>query len=59
VLQGSEPVASLLLVVFSVGVGIGALGMTLFDGDLYFASRSLPPAPDVPGLGAFLAQPAH
>lgn len=79
VLQGSEHVASLLLVVFSVGVGIGALlcetlskrhveiglvplgalGMTLFAGDLYFASRSLPPAPEVLGLGAFLAQPAH
>jgi 1-acyl-sn-glycerol-3-phosphate acyltransferase len=71
-------VASLLLVVFSVGVGVGALlcemlsrrhveiglvplgaiGMTIFSVDLYFASRALPPASQL-GLGAFLAQPAH
>ena len=79
VLQGDEQVASLLLVVFSVGVGIGALlcetlskrhveiglvplgalGMTLFAGDLYLASRSLTPAGQVLGVGAFLAQQAH
>ena len=78
VLHGDEHVASLLLVVFSVGIGIGALlcevfsrrhveiglvpagaiGMSLFAIDLYFASRGLPVS--VPqGLGAFLAQPAH
>ena len=70
--------ASLLLVVFSVGVGIGALlcevasrrhveiglvpagaiGMSVFAIDLYFAARGLPTVP-VQGLGAFLAQPAH
>ena len=78
VLHGDEHVASLLLVVFSVGIGIGALlcevfsrrhveiglvpagaiGMSVFAIDLYFASRGLPVS--VPqGLGAFLAQPAH
>jgi 1-acyl-sn-glycerol-3-phosphate acyltransferase len=78
VLHGNEQVASLLLVVFSIGVGVGALlcemlsrrhveiglvplgaiGMTIFSVDLYFASRALPPA-DALTLGAFLAQPAH
>jgi 1-acyl-sn-glycerol-3-phosphate acyltransferase len=78
VLHGDEHVASLLLVVFSVGVGIGALlcevvsrrhveiglvpagaiGMSVFAIDLYFAARGLPAVP-VQGLGAFLAQPAH
>jgi 1-acyl-sn-glycerol-3-phosphate acyltransferase len=78
VLHGNEQVASLLLVVFSVGVGVGALlcemlsrrhveiglvplgaiGMTIFSVDLYFASRALPPASQL-ALGAFLAQPAH
>lgn len=78
VLHGDEQVASLLLVVFSVGIGLGALlcevlskrhveiglvplgaiGMTVFSVDLYFASRSLSPAGAL-GLGAFLAQPAH
>jgi 1-acyl-sn-glycerol-3-phosphate acyltransferase len=78
VLHGDEHVASLLLVVFSVGVGTGALlcevvsrrhveiglvpagaiGMSAFAIDLYFAARGLPSvAPQ--GLGAFLAQPAH
>ncbi len=92
VLHGNEQVASLLLLVFSVGIGmgsllcerlshrhveiglvpLGAIGMTVFAVDLYFASRGLvPPA----GLGAgagvdggaaaahtlrgFLAQAAH
>ena len=92
VLHGNEQVASLLLVVFSVGIGmgsllcerlshrhveiglvpLGAIGMTVFAVDLYFAARGLaPPA----GLGAdggrdlaagavhtlrsFLAQAAH
>ena len=78
VLHGDAHVASLLLVVFSVGVGIGALlcevvsrrhveiglvpagaiGMSVFAIDLYFAARALP-AVQVQGLGAFLAQPAH
>ena len=78
VLHGDEHVASLLLVVFSVGVGIGALlcevvsrrhveiglvpagaiGMSVFAIDLYFAARGLPAVP-VQGLGAFMAQPAH
>ena len=64
VLHGDEHVASLLLVVFSVGIGIGsllcemlsrrhveiglvplgAIGMSVFSVDLYFASRGLPPA---------------
>ncbi len=78
VLHGNEQVASLLLVVFSVGIGVGALlcemlskrhveiglvplgaiGMTLFSVDLYFASRGLPAAP-LMGAVAFLAQPPH
>ncbi|WP_225782606.1 MFS transporter [Xenophilus sp. Marseille-Q4582] len=78
VLHGNEQVASLLLVVFSVGIGVGsllcevlsrrqveiglvplgAIGMSVFAIDLYFASRALPPA-EVMGLGVFLAQPAH
>ncbi len=78
VLHGNEQVASLLLVVFSVGIGVGALlcemlskrhveiglvplgaiGMTVFSVDLYFASRGLPQAP-LMGAAGFLAQPAH
>jgi 1-acyl-sn-glycerol-3-phosphate acyltransferase len=78
VLHGDEQVASLLLVVFSVGIGIGsllcellskrhveiglvplgAIGMSVFAIDLYFASRALPPAEGLQ-LAAFLAQPAH
>ncbi len=78
VLHGNEQVASLLLVVFSVGIGIGALlcemlskrhveiglvplgaiGMSLFAVDLYFASRGLPPS-EVMSLSAFLGQTAH
>ena len=82
VLHGNEQVASLLLVVFSVGVGVGsllceklshrhveiglvplgAIGMTVFAIDLYFASRGLPP-PATGGadytLAGFLARPAH
>jgi 1-acyl-sn-glycerol-3-phosphate acyltransferase len=78
VLHGNEHVASLLLLVFSVGVGIGALmcellskrhveiglvpagaiGMSVFAVDLYFASRALPVSP-LQGLEQFLAQPAH
>jgi 1-acyl-sn-glycerol-3-phosphate acyltransferase len=78
VLHGDEHVASLLLVVFSIGIGtgsllcemlskrhveiglvpLGAIGMSVFAVDLYFASRALPPA-DALAIGAFIAQPAH
>jgi 1-acyl-sn-glycerol-3-phosphate acyltransferase len=78
VLHGDEHVASLLLVVFSVGIGIGSLlcevlsrrhveiglvplgavGMSIFAVDLYFASRSLAPA-SAYALQAFVAQTAH
>jgi len=78
VLHGNEQVASLLLVVFSIGIGtgsllcevmsrrhveiglvpLGAIGMSVFAVDLYFASSGLP-ASEVMGLGAFMAQPAH
>jgi 1-acyl-sn-glycerol-3-phosphate acyltransferase len=64
VLHGDEQVASLLLVVFSVGIGVGsllcevlsrrhveiglvplgAIGMSVFSVDLYFAARALPPS---------------
>jgi 1-acyl-sn-glycerol-3-phosphate acyltransferase len=94
VLHGNEQVASLLLVVFSVGIGtgsllcevmsrrhveiglvpLGAIGMTLFSVDLYFASTGLTaPATlaataaeaahaSIAGswtLAGFVAQPAH
>ncbi|MEO7391682.1 MAG: MFS transporter [Ramlibacter sp.] len=78
VLHGNEQVASLLLVVFSVGIAIGsllcevlsrrhveiglvplgAIGMSVFAVDLYFASRALPPAAALT-LGQFMAQSAH
>jgi 1-acyl-sn-glycerol-3-phosphate acyltransferase len=78
VLHGNEQVASLLLVVFSTGIGVGsllcevlsrrhveiglvplgAIGMSVFAIDLYFASRGLPPAVKLT-LGQFLAAPAH
>jgi predicted MFS family arabinose efflux permease len=78
VLHGDERVASLLLVVFSVGIGVGALlcegmsrqkveiglvplgavGMSVFAVDLYFASRALP-ASALMGLQDFVAAPAH
>jgi 1-acyl-sn-glycerol-3-phosphate acyltransferase len=78
VLHGNEQVASLLLVVFSVGVGtgallcevmsrrhveiglvpLGAIGMTVFAVDLYFASRGLPPVP-LMAAREFIGQPAH
>ncbi|QPF71704.1 MFS transporter [Roseateles sp. DAIF2] len=79
VLHGNEQVASLLLVVFSVGIGVGsllcevlsrrhveiglvplgAIGMSVFAIDLYFASRGLPAPPAALSLGAFMAQAAH
>jgi 1-acyl-sn-glycerol-3-phosphate acyltransferase len=78
VLHGNEQVASLLLIVFSIGIGtgslmcevlsrrhveiglvpLGAIGMSVFSIDLYFASRGLPPASSL-GLGEFIAMPAH
>ena len=78
VLHGNEQVASLLLVVFSIGIGtgallcevlskrhveiglvpLGAIGMSVFAIDLYFASRGLAPSAGYT-LGGFVAQPAH
>jgi 1-acyl-sn-glycerol-3-phosphate acyltransferase len=78
VLHGDEQVASLLLVVFSVGIGIGsllcevlsrrhveiglvplgAIGMSVFAVDLFFASRGLAPSAGYT-LSTFIAQPAH
>jgi len=39
-------------------VPLGAIGMTVFAIDFYFATRSLPPSAAL-ALGEFLAQPAH
>ena len=78
VLHGDERVASLLLVVFSIGIGtgallcemlsrrhveiglvpLGAIGMSVFAIDLYFAARGLPASGQM-GLAAFVAQTAH
>jgi 1-acyl-sn-glycerol-3-phosphate acyltransferase len=78
VLHGDEQVASLLLVVFSVGIGIGsllcevlsrrhveiglvpmgAIGMSVFAVDLYFASRGLAPSAGYT-LASFIADRAH
>ena len=78
VIHGNEQVASLLLVVFSVGIAtgsllcevlskrhveiglvpLGAIGMSVFAIDLYFASRGLPPG-SIMGVGTFVSQPAH
>src|SRR6185369_10055361 len=78
VLGGDEHVASFLLVVFSVGIGVGsllceklsrrhvevglvpvgAIGMSVFAIDLYFATRGAPPASLV-GVSDFLAQPGR
>ena len=78
VLHGDEQVASLLLVVFSIGIGVGsllcetlsrrqveiglvplgAIGMSVFAIDLYFASRALPALAEM-GLGDFIGRPAH
>jgi len=78
VLHGNEQVASLLLVVFSIGIGVGsllcevlsrrhveiglvplgAIGMSVFAIDLYFAARALPPVA-IQGLSEFVAQAAH
>ena len=78
VLHGNEHVASLLLVVFSIGIGTGsllcevlskrhveiglvpagAIGMSVFAIDLYFASRGLPAVP-TQTIGAFVEQGAN
>ena len=78
VLHGDEHVASLLLVVFSIGIAtgsllcevlsrrhveiglvpLGAIGMSVFAIDLYFASRGLMPSA-LMGVGSFISQPAH
>jgi 1-acyl-sn-glycerol-3-phosphate acyltransferase len=78
VLHGDEQVASLLLVVFSVGIGVGsllcevlsrrhveiglvplgAIGMSVFSIDLYFAARGLPPSAGYT-LSKFVALAAH
>jgi len=78
VLHGDEQVASLLLVVFSIGIGIGsllcevlsrrhveiglvplgAIGMSIFAVDLYFASRALAPAESLT-LMQFIGASAH
>ena len=78
VLHGDEQVASLLLVVFSIGIGVGsllcevlsrrhveiglvplgAIGMSVFSVDLYFAARALPPSAGYTAA-AFLAEHRH
>ncbi len=78
IMHGNEQVASLLLVVFSIGIAtgsllcellskrhveiglvpLGAIGMSVFAVDLYFASRGLGTAP-VMSLSVFITQPAH
>ena len=78
VLHGDEQVASLLLVVFSIGIGtgsllcevlsrrhveiglvpLGAIGMSIFAIDLYFASHALPGSAGL-GLAGFVAIGAH
>ncbi len=78
VLHGSSQVASLLLVVFSIGIAIGsllcetlsrrhveiglvplgAIGMSVFSIDLYFASRGLPPGAEL-SIGQFISMSAH
>ena len=78
VLHGNAQVASLLLVVFSIGIGtgsllcevlsrrhveiglvpLGAIGMSVFAIDLYFASRGLPPN-NALSISQFLSIAAH
>jgi 1-acyl-sn-glycerol-3-phosphate acyltransferase len=79
VLHGDAQVASMLLVVFSVGIGagallcealsrrhveiglvpLGAIGMSVFAIDLYFASRALQPSAAGLAIGVFLEDPVH
>ncbi|MCW5623628.1 MAG: MFS transporter [Burkholderiales bacterium] len=78
VLHGDEHVASALLVVFSLGIGagaltcekasrglveiglvpVGAIGMSVFAIDLYFAATALAPG-DMMTLSQFMAVPAN
>lgn len=78
VLHGDARVASLLLVLFSIGIGtgsllcevlskrhveiglvpLGAIGMSVFSVDLYFALQHLPAVREF-GVMAFTAEPAH
>ena len=78
ILHGDAQVASLLLVLFSIGIGmgsllcetlsrghveiglspLGAMGMTLFAVDLYFASTQLPNVGSM-DIAGFVAQSAH
>ena len=78
VLHGDERVASALLVVFSVGIGVGsllcemlsrrqveiglvplgAIGMSVFSIDLYFASRGLAPGNGL-SVAEFVSMSAH
>ena len=78
IMHGNEQVASLLLVVFSIGIAtgsllcevlskrhveiglvpLGAIGMSVFAVDLYFASRGLPTS-EIMSLATFIAKPAH
>ncbi len=79
VMGGDERVASLLLVVFSVGIGIGsllcemlsrrhveiglvpfgAIGMSVFAIDLYFATRGHAPTGSIATVSAFVREPWH
>ena len=79
VVHGSEAVASLLLVIFAVGIGLGsvacewmahgrveiglvllgAIGMTLFGVDLYFATQHLPHNGALQTLTRFLREGEH
>ena len=79
VLHGNEQVASLLLVVFSIGIGVGsllcevlsrrqveiglvplgAIGMSVFAIDLYFASRGLQEVSSPLSAAEFLNVAAH
>ncbi|HEU4458501.1 MAG TPA: MFS transporter [Methylibium sp.] len=79
VLGGDERVASLLLVVFSVGIGIGsllcevlsrrhveiglvpfgAIGMSVFAIDLFFATRGHAPTGATAGVGEFIRGAWH
>ncbi len=79
VLHGDAQVATALLVMFSLGIGIGsllcerlsrhsveiglvpvgAIGMTLFSIDLYFASRGLSTKPALMNLSEFFSHTEH
>jgi len=79
VLYAEQSVLTLLLSMFSLGIGLGALmcerlsggrvelglvplgaiGMTLFAGDLWLASSTLPAMPALQSMGEFLARPVH